>query len=387
MLASPAREWEDNAGKKIEAEFLRMANGWVELGAASNRVVRVPFRNLSPADQTHARQLAADQAAAALAAQLEGMVPAETGLEVAEEDPSPVASGVPPSGAGTPLRREMEVNANTAARGRKEIQQTLELILHAGRNQPESAQATAVLNAYRYLCGLAWDVQTDAGLEDVSLAGAKLCEAIGRLEHTPANPGWLEDDYRKGYRGTSQGNLFSGGGGAVASVHAYMNDSGGTTLQVLGHRRWCLNPPMQLTGFGTSGSYSCMHAFDGSRKKTPEWEMVAYPAPGFFPSSFFGEMHAWSVTLNPEEFQPPEALEEGQVKVSRVFDTGKQGKQMELVYAGVDRAGYGVSNCIIFLPREVDLGNGKRYRVEIGGIKKKSGKTVTLAYEVEFMRE
>lgn len=387
-----AREWEDTTGKKIEAEFVRMANGWVELGVASNRVVRVPFRNLSPADQTHARKLAADQAADALAAQLEGLVPSESEPEIPEmengdaEDAPSGPTAAADVAKGSP-RRGMEVNTNTASRSKKEIQQTLKLILQGAAGASESAHATAVLNAYRYLCGLAWDVQTDAGLEDVSLAGAKLCEAIGRLEHTPANPGWLEDDFQKGYRGTSQGNLFSGGGGAVASVHAYMDDSGGTNLQALGHRRWCLNPPMQRTGFGTSGSYSCMHAFDGGRKKVPDWEMVAYPAPGLFPSSYFGVMHAWSVTLNPEEFRPPESLEEGQVKVYRVFDSGKLGKQMELVYAGVDRAGYGVANCIIFLPRDVDLGNGERYRVEIGGIKKKSGKTITLSYEVEFMRD
>ncbi len=387
VLSCPAREWEDNTGKKIEAEFVRMANGWVELSVSSNRVVRVPFRNLSPADQTHVKQLAADQAATALAAQLEGLVPAEVEMEdVASEDVAE-APAAGPQASKASLRRAMEVNANTGARTKKEIQQNLKLIMQEATKGTESAHATAVVNAYRYLCGLAWDVQTDAELEDVSLAGAKLCEAIGRLEHTPANPGWLEDDYKKGYRGTSQGNLFSGGGGAVASVHAYMNDSGGTNLQALGHRRWCLNPPMQRTGFGTSGSFSCMHAFDGSRKKVPDWEMVAYPAPGFFPSSYFGTMHAWSVTLNPEEFQPPEALQEGQVKVYRVFDSGKLGKQMELVYVGVDRAGYGVANCIIFLPRDVDLGNGNRYRVEIAEIKKKSGKTVTISYEVEFIRD
>lgn len=390
-LPGAMREWEDNTGKKIEAEFLRMANGWVELAAGSNRVVRVPFRNLSPADQTHVRHLAADQAAAALATQLEGMVPSgapqETLASDEREEEVPAGPGAREPAAEASSRRALEVNADTAVRGKKEIQQTLKLILQDAAGASESAHATAVLNAYRYLCGLAWDVQTDAGLEDVSLAGAKLCEAIGRLEHTPANPGWLEEDYKKGYRGTSQGNLFSGGGGAVSSVHAYMNDSGGTNLQALGHRRWCLNPSMQRTGFGTSGSYSCMHAFDGGRRKVPEWEMVAYPSPGFFPSSYFGPMHAWSITLNPEEFRPPEALAEGQINVFRVFDSGKRGKPMELVYAGVDHTGYGVSNCIIFLPRDVDLGNGERYRVEIGGIKKKSGKTVTLAYEVEFMRD
>lgn len=391
-LVCSAREWEDTSGNKIEAEFLRMTNGLVELGVASNRVVRVPFRNLSAPDQNHVRKLVADQAAAALVAQLDGMVPSETeqaplGSEDAAGEAGPATPGVAPRTSKTSLRRATALNANTASRSKKEIQQNLELIMQGASKGSESAHATAVLNAYRYLCGLAWDVQTDAGMEDVSLSGAKLCEAIGRLEHTPANPGWPEEDYKKGYRGTSQGNLFSGGGGAVASVHAYMNDSGGTVLQALGHRRWCLNPSMQRTGFGTAGSYSCMHAFDGSRKKVPEWEMVAYPAPGYFPSSYFGNMHAWSVTLNPEEFKPPEKLEEGQIKVCRVFDSGRLGKQMELVYAGVDRAGYGVANCIVFLPRDVDLGNGERYRVEIGGIRKMSGKTVSLSYEVEFMRD
>ncbi|MFO1492033.1 MAG: SHD1 domain-containing protein [Kiritimatiellia bacterium] len=379
-----ARQWEDNAGKSIEAEFVRMKDGWVEL-AVSNKVVRVPFRNLSPADQTHARSLAADQMANALVGQLEGLAPKEeepgADLPAGPADPAPAARG------DARPRRGDEAGGDTARRGKKEIEAALKAIDPGGSRGTESERATALLNAYRYLCGLAFDVQTDGQFEAISLAGAKLCEAIGRLDHVPANPGWADEEYRKGYQGTSQGNLFSGGGGAVASVHAYMNDSGGDTMPVLGHRRWCLNPGMLKTGFGTSGSYSCMHAVDSSRGQVPDWEMVAYPAPGFFPISYFGARHAWSITLNPNEFRHPEEIREGQIKVCRVHDSGKLGDEMQLVYSGVDHAGYGVANCIIFLPKDLDLGNGKRYRVEVADIKKKSGKTVTLSYEVEFFND
>jgi hypothetical protein len=71
----------------------------------------------------------------------------------------------------------------------------------------------------------------------------------------------------------------------AASVTGYIDDSGDNNREAHGHRRWCLNPPMGKSGFGTAGeSYSGMWAMDasGSRIKG-NW---SYPGTGFFPKKY-----------------------------------------------------------------------------------------------------
>lgn len=79
-------------------------------------------------------------------------------------------------------------------------------------------------------------------------------------------------------QGAGSSNLAQGVNHPANSVDLYVGDNG---VRSLGHRRWVFNPSMGATGFGQRGSYSCMHAFDGSAQANPEY--VAYPAPGFFP--------------------------------------------------------------------------------------------------------
>src|SRR4029077_3394910 len=104
------------------------------------------------------------------------------------------------------------------------------------------------------------------------------------------------------YSGTSRSNLGMGLLTLADAVDAWMFDSDAGSIERLGHRRWCLNPAMQKTGFGRSGAFTVMYSFDQSRAKVPEFHFICYPAHGYMPLEFFSPRTAWSITLNPLKY-------------------------------------------------------------------------------------
>jgi len=257
--------------------------------------------------------------------------------------------------------------------------------------QKEREEAVRNLNGYRYICGLAYDVGLDRTYIAHAEAGSDILKAIGKLDHTPANPGWPEAEYKFAYKGTSSSNLHSGGHDTAGTVHSYMNDSDAGNIKALGHRRWCLNPHMQKTGFGRCDSFSAMWSFDGSRKDVPDWDHVAFPPQGLIPNVAFKDGYAWSVTLNPKKYKSPEE-NDVKVKVTQAklnLATGnveKASKPMELDYYHVDHGGYGVSNCIIFRPAGLTTVPGAAYWCEITGLKNSKNEEATLEYFVGFFK-
>ena len=268
-----------------------------------------------------------------------------------------------------------------------EIKKTLSTILTPDdKKADDNTKALRKLKAYRYLSGLAYeDLTLDDKYNQMCLAGAKLCEKIGKLEHTPKNPGLPEDEYKLGYKGTSQSNLAQGTLTLVESVDGWMDDSDEANIDRLGHRRWCLNPTMQKTGFGQSGEFTLMFSFDRNRKKVPDYDLICYPAPGYMPIEFFGINHAWSVTLNPKKYKTP--AKGFEPKIFAADDMGmKKGEPLALNYRNVDATGFGIANCIIFRPEKLALTPRSRYVVELEGIQPQAGtKATTLRYVVEFV--
>lgn len=252
-----------------------------------------------------------------------------------------------------------------------DLKATLKVIAGAEPAADEHEAALRALKAYRYVCGVPWkDVALDAELNRLAEAAAKLCDKVGRLDHTPPNPGMPEAEYQYGYKGTSSSNLFtSSGGGAMMekSVHAYMNDSDPGNIDRVGHRRWCINPAMLKVGFGSAGNFSAMTAHDTGRKNAVV-PTVAYPAPGCMPANLFGAGYAWSVSLDQKGFAP---LTASAVKV-KVYALSpeyvRDAEPLSLDNFMVETKGYGTPFCIIFLPKGADVSAG-RYWVEIYGVR------------------
>jgi hypothetical protein len=279
--------------------------------------------------------------------------------------------------------------ADDPAPGLDDLKKKLtEIETPAEKLEGEAAQRDAGLRrlrAYRFLAGLPYqDLVLDDDLNATSLAGAKLCEKLGRLEHTPKNPGMDEAEFKIAYRGTSSSNLAYGVRNLVQAVDGWMDDSDEGNSERLGHRRWCLNPPMKKLGFGRSGDYVAMFAFDRSRQPVPDFDVIAFPARGLMPVEYFRVEDPWSVSLNPRKYATP-----GKGVEPKVYAADEKGKKigdpLKLTSSAVNTDGFGVPLCLIFRPEKVVVKPGKRYVVEIEGLKARGGKEMPLTYTVEFV--
>ncbi len=248
---------------------------------------------------------------------------------------------------------------------------------------PLRHEALQWLMAFRFLCDV-----PHAGLELVesmnahAQAGAKLCEKIDCLDHTPANPGWPKAEYEFAYVGTSRSNL-ARGCTIPESVTGYMDDSDARNIDRLGHRRWCLNPPLLKLGFGASGTFSAMFAHDASRKQVPDYDVVAFPPRGLHPVYYFKPHYAWSVSLHRRKFAKPE--KQGvTVRLFRVTANYLKGERVKIDYFNVENGGYGIPYCVIFRPKDLEVAPGARYWVEISGLRNRKGEAAPVRYLVEF---
>jgi hypothetical protein len=319
--------------------------------------------------------------------------PVETPPLVKADPPSPqppakeMPSKEPESPAMAQAKADEKLSSIKHARSLKEIRNTLnEILAPDNKEADEKTQAFRRLKAYRYLAEAPYkDLVLDENYNKMCLAGAMLCEKIGKVDHKPRNPGIPAKEFQFASQGTSKSSMREGPGSLSDSVDNWMNDSDPENIKIVGHRRSCLRPAMQKTGFGHSGIFSAMYVFDASRIKIPEYEYLCYPANGLMPNEFFGDRYAWSVMLNPKKYKAP-----GKDFMPKVYHADAQGKKkgesLFLDFKTVDTVpGYG-TDCIIFRPEKLDLTPGAIYVVELNGIVQQgSGKRVDLSYLVEFM--
>jgi hypothetical protein len=261
----------------------------------------------------------------------------------------------------------------------------------------ERAAALQRLKAYRFLSSVPYEnLKLDDSLNDYTTAAAKICEKLKKLDHNPPNPGLPEEEYKKALIGAQKSNLGVAFPKAnlLMSVDLFMCDSDPGNIALLGHRRWCLNPYMGKTGFGTAGSFSAMWSVDFSNK-TAVFDYICYPAKGFQPVEYFGQVgqigkfipagYAWSVMLNPQKYTVPkdEALD---VKIFPIdLDGKKTGQALALNHKAVNRNFVATPLCLIFRPDKSAVAAGKRYQVEITGVSLKNGKATNISYPVEFV--
>lgn len=232
--------------------------------------------------------------------------------------------------------------------------------------------AVAMFNQVRYIAGLSYDVSLSQEYNELAQAAALVNYANGALSHTPAKPSDMDETlYQLGYSGASQSNL------SWASwetrpinetlIHGWMADDDDGNIQMIGHRRWVLNPPMKQTGFGavkgSKGIYSAMYAFDNCFGETTV-KGVAWPAQNM-PVDYFEADYPWSVSMG-------EDVDISAIKV--VLTRKSDGKKWVFAdgsadgYFNVNNGGYGQSGCIIFRPTKGDIASikdGDSYHVEI----------------------
>ena len=247
-------------------------------------------------------------------------------------------------------------------------------------------EAAARLNAMRRIAGLP-SVTLDAGMCESAQYGAVVNAALNELTHYPSQPAGMDKGfYQKGRAAASSSNIACGYS-LVGSVDGYMEDSDAGNISQVGHRTWQLNPKMGKVGFGMAGVYSMEMAHDQSGQGC-NYDYIAWPASGSFPSDIFGKDYAWSVHLNPSVYAAPAVSSlaitlTGDGKTwtfqgSERYTAAHSGKYFNCIngYGGV---GYG----LIFRPDGISVYDGT-YSVRIDGLKLRDGTPTSLNFQVDF---
>ena len=237
---------------------------------------------------------------------------------------------------------------------------------------PKSAlrqEALLRLRAYRFLCGLPHgEMVLSPQWNELCDAAAEVCRRNGKLDHHPVQPPGMDDKrYQQGVEGAGHSNL-AVGGTVVDSVDNYMDDSDPGNIGRLGHRRWCLNPAMKKTAFGTDENFHAMWSMDSSGGSPKGLEAIYYPPRGYVPVDFFSAERAFSIAL----------LKGGSVKASELRASIRPldedylpGEPLEITDRHVADAGYGTGTCIVFRGKGLRVAVGARYLVEVsvdGGV-------------------
>lgn len=308
-------------------------------------------------------------------------------------DTSPVPADLPfsspPNGAEQSIR-VVKLEGRSEEELRKVLQplaSDLTAINAAAADDPAAERQAALvsLRMYRLLCGLTDDdLVLDDRLNDEGDAAAKVCRRLGYLTHEPTNPGLPDAEFAQARRGAGSGNLASGMRDLVAAVDGWMDDSDADNVAALGHRRWCLNPPLRRVGFGRSDRYFAMSAHDSSGSGQLQQPAICFPPPGCVPIDMFRPHYAWSVTLDPRAFQKPNA---GLVKlqIRKLGDSPGPAAAIDLDFLHIDTHGYGIANCIIFRPTLPSTAVGSGYEVSLEGIRDHDGRNVRIMFTTQFI--
>jgi len=265
-----------------------------------------------------------------------------------------------------------------------------------GALTPDSrADALNMLNFLRWLAELS--PVSESSIYDFQCQhAAVLLAALDYVDHNAPRPEDMDGNfYDSAHLGTTSGNIarFNWMRDSIIreGVAYFARDDGDGNLDVLGHRRWVLNPRMAATGFGlansTSGmSYVVMYAHDLGNPAA-EWDWVGWPAAGAFPAELLHEALAWSVSLNPERYDlaasmPSVTLSEEASGLSFSFrpDLGVGDG-----FCAVSLEPFGSGACLIFRPDFTGTGftdyqQNQRWTVRIDGLVAPDGGEAFLEY-------
>ena len=256
----------------------------------------------------------------------------------------------------------------------------------AGKLSAESVgNGMNALNFVRFTAGMG-ELSVNSDYERYAQAGTVLLQKVGGLDHTPAKPdGVSEEFYQLGYQGTSHSNLGMGYTNLADSViTGWMNDGDAGNIADVGHRRWTLDPGMLETGLGHSGRYTAMYVVGARDYTGREYDYIPWPAQTMPEEYFEGP---WSVILNEDVYGDQTAEN---IRVTLYSDRTKQmvlgsgaATAAQGRYFNYSETGYGIGSAIIFDPH-VNFQAGDQVEVTVTGLTNKSGDATVIRYTVDF---
>lgn len=235
------------------------------------------------------------------------------------------------------------------------------------------------LNVMRFIAGVGvQDVTLCPYATDYAQGAALVLNYKGYLTHTIYNdmPGIDMWTLRCAQVGAKNSNLASGFNNPAHSVvMGYMYDTNEKNIGELGHRRWCLNPPMYLTAFGQVGKFGTMWATDKQLSQASN-SGICWPAPNM-PTEYFPADTAWSFSLC--ETVPADNVKVTLTRKSDMRVWTFSNEQADGYFSVNNDTSVPLYGCVIFRPDDVGgYSHGDVFNVNIEGL----GKEVS--YNVNF---
>lgn len=235
------------------------------------------------------------------------------------------------------------------------------------------------LNVMRFIAGVGvQDVTLCPYATDYAQAAALVLNHKGYLTHTIYNdmPGIDMWTLRCAQVGAKNSNLASGFNNPAHSVvMGYMYDTNEKNISELGHRRWCLNPPMYLTAFGQVGNFGTMWATDSQLTQASN-SGICWPAPNT-PAEYFPADTAWSFSMC--ETVPADNIKVTLTRKSDMHVWTFSSEQADGYFSVNNDTSVPLYGCVIFRPDDVGgYSHGDVFNVKIEGL----GKEVS--YNVNF---
>ncbi len=253
-------------------------------------------------------------------------------------------------------------------------------------------------NFVRYLAGLPDRLVLDVQLNRKAQHGALVLAANDELTHEPRKPlGMNRAFYEIGYQSTTSSNISSGVDTFSEQVVGFMDDIGIHNLEAVGHRRWILHPPLKNIGFGLaytrqSVPYGVMQVFDTSDATNIKvnYESIAWPSAGFFPTQYFNKMAPWSFTPNPMIYDLSQSsklsveLTDQQEKRTWTLNSFDRAVSDNDDFFAIDISDGGYASAVVFRPSDANYRDGSVFRVEIKGLVHRVKGPVDISYDVKF---
>ena len=268
-------------------------------------------------------------------------------------------------------------------------------------NEASMQDALNYLNFLRWLAYLETPVSLSRIYNYQCQHGAVLLAALDYVDHNaPAARDMDGNFYDSAHIATASSNIakFNWMRPSILreGVEYFLRDDGDANLPALGHRRWALNPEMAATGFGLANSesgmsYVLMYAHDMGNPSA-EWSEVCWPSAGAFPADLMYADLAWSITLNPDEYDlsaslPVVTLTEETAGLSFRFEFATETGDG---FCALNSDGYGAGPCLIFRPDFedtdfIDYQQNQRWQVRVEGLCTREGESVVLEYAVDMI--
>lgn len=135
-----------------------------------------------------------------------------------------------------------------------------------------------IINTIRMSTGLS-EVHENKDLSVLAQKGAFINHLNDEIDHFPKTPINFNDDdpvIIDGKKANASSNI-SEGYNVFNSIKSYMDDEDDTNKQVVGHRKWMLNPNMKEVGVGHVGFFSSTYVASETNAGN-NYEVIAWPS-------------------------------------------------------------------------------------------------------------